>query len=427
MSDRWCSPKIIVDPDLGLIEVRPVLPMIETREFQALAGRCQLGLTPIVFPSATHTRFVHSIGSYHGTRELSDRWIKQGFITPEEGDALSAFALYHDIGHAAFSHVTEDFCPLDHKEMTVIHMQNLKSAVEACGVDHELLLSLARHQHPLCAAVMNKTIGMEKFDYLQRDGHSTGRGRPASIDAIRNYVYFVDGMMVIDQKVVDHVIHVQNFYMDMYKGVYLRKALVIAQRAFHKMINHLIVAGELLPSELSEMTDFELMARVITSRLPSVRILNQFSRTRTLFKEAIVLRPHAFVEETRIAEKAISISELSDAEVQRLVTSSSLRKENHAGLEALEDAIADVADIPRGHVLVVPVFYPGRFKAQDVMVLGNSHHIQSLRDLRPKHFAAMEEMARSYVALRVCTVQEHRSHLSSPNIVAKVLPLLFSA
>ena len=40
----------------GIIDIRAVLPMVETREFQALGDKRQLGMTYLVFPSATHTR-----------------------------------------------------------------------------------------------------------------------------------------------------------------------------------------------------------------------------------------------------------------------------------------------------------------------------------------------------------------------------------
>ncbi len=65
-------PKVIVDPLYGIIDIRPVLAMVETEEFQALDDKKQLGLTHLIFPSATHTRKAHSLGSYHATRELAD-------------------------------------------------------------------------------------------------------------------------------------------------------------------------------------------------------------------------------------------------------------------------------------------------------------------------------------------------------------------
>src|SRR5438445_364940 len=111
-SKKIRSPKVVVDPIYGIIDIRPVLAMVETEEFQALGDKRQLGMSYLTFPSATHSRKAHSLGSYHATRKLVDKWIAYGFIDKREGDALAGYALYHDIGHPAFSHVTEPLCPM---------------------------------------------------------------------------------------------------------------------------------------------------------------------------------------------------------------------------------------------------------------------------------------------------------------------------
>ncbi|MBU6500289.1 MAG: hypothetical protein KGJ89_00425 [Patescibacteria group bacterium] len=70
------TPKVVADPLYGIIDIRPVLPMIETEEFQLLGDKRQLGMSYLTFPSATHTRRAHSLGAYHATRELADRWLE---------------------------------------------------------------------------------------------------------------------------------------------------------------------------------------------------------------------------------------------------------------------------------------------------------------------------------------------------------------
>src|SRR3990172_11954824 len=50
----------------GHIRVGPTaLKIINTEEFQRLRYIKQLGICHFVYPSATHTRFEHSIGVYH--------------------------------------------------------------------------------------------------------------------------------------------------------------------------------------------------------------------------------------------------------------------------------------------------------------------------------------------------------------------------
>src|ERR1700735_3312731 len=106
------SPKVIADPIYGIIDIRSVLPMVEAPEFQALGDKRQLGMSYLIFPSATHTRKAHSIGAYYAHQQLMQHWLKLGFVDRREADALAAYALYHDIGHPALSHVTEPLCEM---------------------------------------------------------------------------------------------------------------------------------------------------------------------------------------------------------------------------------------------------------------------------------------------------------------------------
>jgi hypothetical protein len=419
--------KVIHDPVSGIVEISSILPVIDTPAFQALDEKRQLGMTHLVFRGAKHSRLNHSIGSFSLTRKLANRWELERAITPEEGAALSMFALVHDVGHSAFSHTTEDFCLKDHHETTIDLIENdLRRPIEACGVNASLVLEMARRRHPLHKAVTDKNIGMEKLDYLGRDGLATGMDRPAGIDYVRQYVYFGDGELLIEKKIVDHVLDIMNFYMKMYKNVYLRKALVIAQRMFHKAVHHSISMGELHREDLPFLTDAELLGIMHSSKSPKVRHLYMRLRERNLYKEGVVFRTPDTKQETRIAGKSITVVEMSAAEMRRASTSSVLQRNNHDSLERLESLIEEDLGLPPLSILVVPVFYPERFEAQDVKILHGSGNIYSLKERRPEHFKAMEETARSYTALRICTADEYRSALSTKAAAWKVEKLLYS-
>ncbi len=115
------------DPIHGFVELPSDLfeTLIDTELFQRLRDVKQLGLTHLVYPSATHTRFEHSLGTaavlkrmiesvLNNTREIlpSVGPLRQRYeevmreleeLLPE---AIVA-ALLHDIGHMALSHVSE--------------------------------------------------------------------------------------------------------------------------------------------------------------------------------------------------------------------------------------------------------------------------------------------------------------------------------
>lgn len=420
------APKVIADPVYGVFDVRPVLPMIETEEFQALGDKRQLGMSYLTFPSATHSRRAHSLGAYHATRVLADRWVEFGLITEREADALAGYALYHDIGHPAFSHVTEDLCEKDNDELSLEIIKRLRKQIEACGIDYPLLLKMAEHKDPLYLAVHDKNLGMEKLDYLERDGIYTILSRPAGVDYLRNHIYFVNGELAIDEKVIDNAIEIQNFYIKMYKNVYLRKASAISQRMLQKIVHHLILAKEIKASDLPLLTDSELLGAMKFSKDPVVGELYSLLKKRDIFREAIVLRPEGFANGAS-SGKSVARLGMTREQMMRILENPQLKQRNQVGLEELEGKIAAIAGMPEHSVLLVPVFSSWRFTAKDIKIYNEGGQLGSLKETHPAHFKQMEEVAQSYFALRICTLEKYRKILSSPKVAQQVFDLVMKA
>lgn len=430
------TPKVVADPIYGIIDIRPVLSMVETREFQALGDKRQLGMGSLTFPSATHTRKAHSLGSYHATRELADTWIKRGFINDREADALAGYALYHDIGHPAFSHVTESLCPPPPRRAGRAAMsmngawsleiiERRRKQVEQCGIDFGLMRDMAAHKNPLYLTVSDKNLGMEKLDYLERDGLFTILSRPVGVDYLRRHIYFIDGALAIDEKAVDNAIELQNYYLKIYKNVYLRKTSAIAQRMMQKMTHHLIAAGDITRGDLVDLTDSELLGIMRFSKDPLVRALSTLLRERNLFREAIVLRPQKFSHAEVKAGKCITVFGVGDDAIRKLAQNASFRPENQIGLENFESAIASAAGLPKNSILISPITSTERFEGKDIFIYqGRGKKLASLRARFPAHFKNIEEVAESYLAFRICTTEKYRKRLSEPKIAKKIFAMV---
>ena len=104
--------KQIFDPVHGFISLSPLMiQIIDTMEFQRLRDLKQLGACYFVYPSATHTRFEHSVGVCHlaGKMMTSLRQNQPELqITPRQIELVQIAGLIHDLGHGPFSHIYDN-------------------------------------------------------------------------------------------------------------------------------------------------------------------------------------------------------------------------------------------------------------------------------------------------------------------------------
>lgn len=101
--------KLINDPIHTNVRLdRLCCHIIDTPQFQRLRNLKQLGTCVYVFPSATHSRFEHSLGVAHlSQRVCTTLYDHQQELGITEADILSVkiAGLCHDLGHGPFSHV----------------------------------------------------------------------------------------------------------------------------------------------------------------------------------------------------------------------------------------------------------------------------------------------------------------------------------
>ena len=122
--------KIINDPVHGFITVpsETLYDLIEHPFFQRMRWIKQLGLTSLVYPGATHTRFQHTLGCMHLMSDAVSTLQSKGVdISEEESEAVHAAILMHDLGHGPFSHALESALVSDvsHEEISLLFMERL--------------------------------------------------------------------------------------------------------------------------------------------------------------------------------------------------------------------------------------------------------------------------------------------------------------
>jgi HD superfamily phosphohydrolase len=77
--------------------------LVGSKTFHRLGRISQLGLASLLFPGATHTRLVHSLGALH----IASLIAKRLELPDHEQRIVRTAALLHDIGQYPLSHAIE--------------------------------------------------------------------------------------------------------------------------------------------------------------------------------------------------------------------------------------------------------------------------------------------------------------------------------
>ena len=234
--------KIFNDPVHGFIAIpnELVFDIIEHPFFQRLRRIRQLGLTPLVYPGALHTRFHHAIGAMHLMGMAIDTLRQKGNeITPQEEDAANLAILMHDIGHGPYSHSLENSIVdgLTHEELSLLFMKRLNEQFEGRLTD---AISIFRDSYPkrFLHQLVSSQLDTDRLDYLKRDSYFTGVSEGViNTDRIIAMLNVKDDELVIEAK---GIFTIEKFIMSrrfMYWQVYFHKTVVAAEQMLIHILN----------------------------------------------------------------------------------------------------------------------------------------------------------------------------------------------
>ena len=302
--------------------------LLETPPVQRLRRVAQLGTVTLVYPSANHTRFEHSLGVYH----LADRALSHLGIGGQQAERVRAAALLHDVGHSPYSHNIEGVI---HRETGKYHDDvaelldrgAVARVLTEHGLDPDKVAGLVGGDGELGQLVSGE-LDVDRMDYLVRDAHHTGVPY-GTIDHERlvRELRFVDGELVLDEGNVQTAESLLLARALMNPTVYAHHVARIAKSMLRRGTERLLDATDSTAEELRRWDDSDLLValRGCEATEAYARRLSE----RDLYKRAVW------------AERPSVPDELLDAD--------------RGAIHALEAEIADRANVgPESVVLDVP-------------------------------------------------------------------------
>ncbi len=176
----------IHDPLYGLMDMSDTeIRIIDSPAFRRLHRIRQLSQAYMVYPSASHTRFEHSLGVCHMAGQVA----KKVGIDEKKIPLVRLAGLLHDIGHGPFSHLFEPAITITNRKgvthETISHhiIRNEECLVTILGEDTLRITAILDHkpvpgwdtrESALASEIISGPLDVDRMDYLRRDSYHLG-------------------------------------------------------------------------------------------------------------------------------------------------------------------------------------------------------------------------------------------------------------
>ncbi|MEZ3144394.1 HD domain-containing protein [Halobaculum sp. MBLA0143] len=327
--------------------------LLDTDAVQRLRHIKQLSTVRLVYPSASHTRFEHSLGVYH----LASRALSSLGIEGDRARHVRAAALVHDVGHGPYGHQTEEVIQRrtgrDHDELgDLLQTTEIGAVLRDHDLSPDRVATLVRGEGELGQLVSGE-LDVDRMDYLVRDAHHTGVPY-GTIDHERlvRELEYADGELVLAEGNVATAESLLLARALMDSTVYRHHVSRIAGAMLERASERLLARTDTDVAAFRRMADHDLLVAL----RESVPELGRRIEYRNLFKRAV----WAGVEE--VPATVVDM--------------------DHADERDAEREIAERADVEE-HTVVVDVPSRPRFKEANsrVVVDGVVQRLEDASDL----------------------------------------------
>ena len=248
------------------VEYQLIWDLIDTREFQRLRRIRQLSGVSMVFHTAEHSRFGHSLGTYYIANRMSSEVVDlKETLSEYEKIVFLGAALLHDVGHGPYSHAFEHVFGIRHEQITCDMIENMDTEINKVLAKYPGLASdiagIIRHdgKYPLIESLVTSQLDVDRLDYLNRDAQFTGATYGVvDVDRLIRVMRISDGQICYKDKGV-HAI--ENYLMSryhMYWQIYyhpVARSYEIILESIYKRIKDLIVEDKKIDADVKSLID----------------------------------------------------------------------------------------------------------------------------------------------------------------------------
>lgn len=191
------------------------LEILDQPEVQRLRQIKQLGAVTRVYPSATHTRFSHSLGVMHLAGLIANR---VGLTNQEVTEARIA-GLLHDTGHGPFSHTSEEVISEDVFKHENRSCQIARRICEDLPVNEDNVVDyISGDAKP---SIVAGTVDADRLDYIVRDSlfTSVDHGQ-IDVNSVVRFSRKVEDRVGFDEKAIPSINDMLSARLRMRRVVY---------------------------------------------------------------------------------------------------------------------------------------------------------------------------------------------------------------
>jgi len=256
--------KRVRDPIHGLIGLsREEYRIISTYVFLRLHLIKQLSHTYLVYPSAVHTRFEHSLGAMHVASRMCDAL----GICGENKRIVRLAALLHDIGHGPFSHLFEHVLQKSnpgvqntHEMISGMLITRNPELAGILGNSAHLVNNIIQgndineDDHNLMHSIVSGNLDADKLDYLRRDSYHLGvKYGEYDLERIIHTLDRTVGSLPVTCVMGKGAFALENYRLSrsmMHAQVYEHHARLAAERLFLSAMDYAVEEGVLAADSL---------------------------------------------------------------------------------------------------------------------------------------------------------------------------------